>query len=94
MYQQLETLVSSPMVSLNKIVAESYLHNPAFGLEQIDLLKKNQALQNYYLLYAAEGDMLLRQNNAPLARLAFSKAYKLAISPLDKQFLENKMEQC
>jgi RNA polymerase sigma factor (sigma-70 family) len=93
LYEQLETLVNSPMVTLNKIVAESYL-DPASGIERIGVLKKNPVIEKYYLLHAAEGDMFLRLKNKPEAKASFIKAQEFATSPLDKQFLINKISQC
>ena len=94
LYKQLENIVPSPMITLNKIVAESYLHNSSKSLEQIEELKNEPSIKKHYLLYAAEGDILKRTGKIQMAKAAFGKAYHLAISPLDKLFLQNKIGQC
>jgi RNA polymerase sigma factor (sigma-70 family) len=94
LYEQLEKIMNSPMVTLNKIVAQSYLHEPAMALEQMHHLKENPAIKNYYLLYATEGHLFLRMKRNKEAKEAFIKAQQLATSPLDRQFLKTKIAQC
>ena len=48
-------------------------------------------VSKHYLLYAAEGDILKRKGKTTKAKMAFGKAYELATSTLDKQFLQNKI---
>jgi RNA polymerase sigma-70 factor (ECF subfamily) len=94
LYYQLEQLTKSPMVSLNRIVAESYLTNSMLQLEQLDKLKNNPSLKNHYLLYAAEGDLLKRSGKLGQAKIAFEKACKLVTSSTDKRFIQKKISEC
>lgn len=91
LYKQLENIAPSAMITLNRIVAESYLSNSANSIEQLDKLKQEPSIHNHYLLYAAEGDILKRKGKTTKAKMAFGKAYELATSTLDKQFLQNKI---
>ena len=93
MYEQLELILDSPIVTLNKIVAQSYLYDPAISLAQLDALKKQEGIEKNYLLFAAEADMFRRLKNNGLAKKSYEKAYQLATSPLDKQFLADKISK-
>lgn len=92
LYEQLEKIAPSPMVTLNKLVAASYMGNPEKGLLELEKLKQEPAIRQHFLLYTAEGDMQRRSGNNEQARSAFRKAMELASSPLDRHFLERKIQ--
>ncbi len=94
LYRQLETIAPSPMVTLNRIVAESFVRYAPEQLAQLNQLKLNDQIKNHYLLYAAEGEILRKSGQPVLAKDAFSKALTLAATPFDKQFLIHKMKMC
>lgn len=91
LYKQLEIISPSAMLTLNRIVAESYLNISINCIDQIEDLKREPSIHKHYLLYAAEGDIYKRQGNKLNAIDAFTKAYQLASSSMDKQFLQNKI---
>jgi predicted RNA polymerase sigma factor len=91
LYKQLENIAPSAMITLNRIVAESYLSISTNSIEQLEKLKQEPSIHKHYLLYAAEGDILKRKGKKQNAKIAFTKAYELATSSLDKQFLQNKI---
>lgn len=94
LYKQLERVAPSPMVTLNRIVAESFWQHTPEQLAQLNELKQHEQVKNHYLLYAAEGEILLKSGNTRSAKEAFGKAYSLAHTSVDKQFLMNKMNGC
>lgn len=94
LYEQLEIITPSPLITLNKIVAKSYLCDPLNRLEELSELKNQAEMHKHYLLHAAEGDLLKRGGKNQLAIIAFTNALKLATSPLDKQFLNKKIAEC
>src|SRR5262249_42495104 len=59
-YDHLVTLVSSPVVVLNRAVAVSMVHGPEAGLHALDAIQNDPALRGYYLLPATRADLLLR----------------------------------
>lgn len=94
LYEQLELIAPSYLITLNKIVAKSYLHNPVKGLEELNQLKNKTDLQEFYMLHVTEGDLRKRAGNGLLAKESFVKAFELATSPFEKRFLEKKIEEC
>jgi RNA polymerase sigma factor (sigma-70 family) len=94
LYDQLEKILDSPVIALNKVVAESYLNGPASSLEKIEELKKNSLLKENYLLYAAEGEILWRLQKNERAKQSFLMAFNYTNSLLDKRFLETKISKC
>lgn len=94
LYGELEKLVHSPSVALNKLIAESYLFGPAKCLDKIVELKNDDLLKDNFLLFAAEGDFLMRMKEMTSARDSFCKARMYAVSEADKKFLDSKIAQC
>lgn len=94
LYGQLEKIVPSPVIKLNRLVAESYILDPETVATAIDLLKNDEGLKKHFLLYAAEGDLFLRSRNLSKAKASFIKAHELAVSPLDRHFFSTKISQC
>jgi len=94
LYRQLELLEpSSPLVALNRIIAESYLPGPD-SIQALDKLATDPALKRSFLIPAARGDIYRRKGELKKARKAFEHALKIAVSPADKRFLSRKMRQC
>lgn len=60
LYDALAELSPSPIVELNRAVALSMAFGPAAGLEVVDALVGEPALQAYHLLPAVRGDLLLK----------------------------------
>src|SRR5438309_11307955 len=58
LYDGLAQLVPSPVVNLNRAVALAMAFGPAAGLEVVDALTSEPALEGYHLLPAVRGDLL------------------------------------
>src|SRR5258708_564429 len=59
LYDELERLQPSPIVSLNRAVAVAMVHGPKPALAIIDALAAGD-LENYHLLHASRADLLRR----------------------------------
>ena len=60
LYDVLERLQPSPIVSLNRAVAVAMIEAPRPALALIDRLAANRELDSYHLLHAARADLLRR----------------------------------
>ncbi len=94
LYRQLEKLIPSPITALNLLVAQSYLEGPDAAFHKLEQLKQHPALQQHYLLYATEGDLLKRVQKNKEAKEAFGKALQCSVSPLEQKFLTKKIQEC
>lgn len=94
LYRQLEALEpESPLVTLNRIIAESYLTHTN-SIAALDALSGEPMLKNSFLLPAARGDIYKRKGELMKAMAAYETALALAVSPTDRHFLKKKIVQC
>lgn len=93
LYRSLEQVVPSPVVTLNRIVAESYLDSSG-SIEALDELAAGTDLKNSFLLPAAKGDIHRRRGERQLALTCYEQALQLSVSPADRKFLERMILQC
>src|SRR6185437_6152353 len=87
LYAALAQVAPSPVVELNMAVALSMAFGPEAGLEVIDTLTSEPALEDYHLLPAVRGDLLEKLGRAREARLEFERAASLARSARERKFL-------
>lgn len=93
LYTQLERVEPSPLVTLNRIIAESYLAN-SNSIEKINELESDADLKNNFIVSAAKGDIYKRKGDFKNAEIFYERALELSVSPADKTFLERKLLQC
>jgi RNA polymerase sigma-70 factor (ECF subfamily) len=90
-YDQLLQLDPSPVVALNRVVALTKVEGPDAGLQALDALREEPALQTYYHLFAIEGDLHSRLGRKREAKAALSKAIPLARSQPVRRYLERRV---
>jgi RNA polymerase sigma-70 factor (ECF subfamily) len=83
LYDQLLTVVPTPVVALNRAVAVAEVAGPADGLALVDAL----ALPTYYLFHATRAELLRRLGRAAEARTAYEQAIGLTDNAAEKAFL-------
>ena len=93
LYRQLELIKTSPLVTLNRIIAESYLMDTN-SIKALDELELNSDLKNNFLLHVAKGDIYKRKGELENAQIFYEQALSLSTSPVDKRFLKKKIIQC
>lgn len=93
LYNQLEQIEPSSLVTLNKIIAESYLGNTN-SIQALDALEGSVDLKNNFLVHAAKGDVYKRKGELDRAKIFYTQALNLSVSPIDRKFLERKILQC
>ena len=87
MYDALAQLTPSPIVELNRAVAYTMAFGPAAGLEIVDGLQSEPALQTYYLLPSVRGDFLAKLGRFDEARAEFERAAALTRNSRERTLL-------
>ena len=92
LYDGLAQLAPSPVVELNRGVAYSMAFGPAAGLEVIDPLLSDPALERYHLLPAARGDLLAKLGRKAEARAEFERAAAMTRNTRERRLLLDRAE--
>jgi RNA polymerase sigma factor (sigma-70 family) len=87
LYDALGQLAPSPIVELNRAVAYAMAFGPAAGLEIVDPLLEEPALQQYHLLPSVRGDLLARLGRFEEARGEFERAAGLTGNARERALL-------
>jgi RNA polymerase sigma factor (sigma-70 family) len=87
LYRELAAVAPSPVVELNRAVAESMAYGPAAGLALVDPLMEEPALRSYHLLPSVRGDLLAKLGRAEEARAEFERAAALTGNERERALL-------
>jgi RNA polymerase sigma-70 factor (ECF subfamily) len=93
LYDLLEALQPSPVVSLNRAVAVAMVNGPRIGLALIDALAVSNDLDRYHLLHAARADLLRRIGSPAQAAKSYERALALATNESERRFLERRLRE-
>jgi RNA polymerase sigma-70 factor, ECF subfamily len=93
LYDLLERLQPSPIVSLNRAVAVAMADGPRSGLALIDVLAATDDLANYHLLHAARADLLRRLGSQAEAADNYQRALALVTNDRERRFLERRLRE-
>lgn len=93
LYDVLERVQPSPVVSLNRAVAVAMVNGPGQGLELIDALAATNDLENYHLLHAARADLLRRLGSRDEAAKSYARALALVTNDSERRFLERRLRE-
>jgi len=94
LYDDLARLTPSPVVELNRAVAHGMAFGPAGGLELVDKLLSEPALENYHLLPSVRGDLLAKLNRFVEARAEFKRAASLTRNERERILLLERARAC
>src|SRR5207302_6213031 len=87
LYDALAQLTQSPVVEVNRAVAYAMAFGPAAGLEIVDALTSEPALQSYHLLPSVRGDFLAKLGRFAEARAEFERAAALTRNTRERALL-------
>jgi len=87
LYLALSQVAPSPIVELNRAVAVSMAFGPGAGLQIIDQIGKEPALQGYHLLPSVRGDLLAKLGRQDEARAEFERAAALTRNSRERDLL-------
>jgi RNA polymerase sigma-70 factor (ECF subfamily) len=93
LYDLLERLQPSPIVSLNRAVAVAMAVGPQPGLALIDELAAAGDLDDYHLLHSARADLLRRMGSTGEAAQAYTRALTLVANDSERRFLERRLRE-
>jgi len=93
LYDQLEGVQPSPIVSLNRAVAVAMAEGPRAGLALIDALDATNELDSYHLLHAARADLLRRAGSPGEAAKSYERALALVTNDSERRFLERRLRE-
>jgi RNA polymerase sigma-70 factor (ECF subfamily) len=91
LYDLLERLDPSPIVSLNRAAAVAMVDGPRVALALIDALADD--LDGYHLFHAARADMLRRLGSSAEAANSYGRALALVTNESERRFLERRMRE-
>jgi len=86
-YDALIRVSPSPIVELNRGVAIAMAFGPAAGLEAVDALRSEPALEGYHLLPSVRGDLLSKLGRFEEARVEFERAASLTRNSRERDLL-------
>ena len=93
LYDVLETVQPSPIVSLNRAAAIAMVDGPRPALALIDALAAAGELDHYHLLHAARADLLRRLDSPAEAAKSYTKALTLVTNDAERRFLERRLRE-
>jgi len=93
LYDLLERLQPSPIVSLNRAVAVAMVDGPKPALALIDALADSGDLDGYHLLHAARADLLRRVGSSVEAAKSYARALALVTNDSERRFLERRLRE-
>jgi len=91
LYGALGQLNPSAVVELNRAVAVGLAAGPAAGLELIEPLLADPALERYQPLHAAHAELLSRAGDAGAAARAYERAIELTANAVERAELERRL---
>jgi RNA polymerase sigma-70 factor (ECF subfamily) len=91
LYQTLETLQPSPVVTLNRAVAVNKTRGPAAALALVEPLADR--LGSYFYFHGVRGGLLTQLGRIEEAREAFGRAMALAGTPMEAAHIRSHIDR-
>jgi len=93
LYGELAALTGSPVVELNRAVAVAMAEGPERGLDLVEALSAEGALDGYRLLPATRADLLRRLGRRAEAAVAYEEALALTTTTAERRYLERRLAE-
>jgi RNA polymerase sigma-70 factor, ECF subfamily len=93
LYDALERVQPSAIVSLNRAVAIAMVDGARPALALINNLAASGDLENYHLLHAARADLLRRLGSSREAAKSYQRALALVTNDTERRFLERRLRE-
>ena len=91
-YDALLALTASPVVAINRAVAQAELRGPAAGLAALGAVAEDARLANYQPYWAARAGLLARAGELAAADGAYERAIGLESDPAVRRFLQHRRD--
>ena len=93
LYDLLMRISPSPVVALNRTVALAMDQGAEVGLRELEAIRAQGNLQDYYLFHAAQADFCRQLGLLEQARSAYERALSLTQQEPEQRFLREKIAQ-
>lgn len=93
LYERLETVQPTPVVTLNRAVAVAMAEGPKAGLALIETVATTKDIEQYHLLYAARADLLRRLGSSGEAAKNYRRALTLVTNDSERRYLERRLRE-
>jgi RNA polymerase sigma-70 factor, ECF subfamily len=93
LYDLLERVQPSSIVSLNRAAAVAMVEGSRPALALIDALAATGELDRYHLLHAARADLLRRTGSFTEAAKSYARALELVTNEAERRFLERRLRE-
>ena len=93
LYDVLERVQPSPVVSLNRAAAVAMVDGPSAALALVDRLAPSGDLDRYHLFHAARADLLRRLGRTADAAASYGRALALVTNDAERRFLERRLDE-
>lgn len=90
LYRMLEELQPTPVVTVNRAVAEAHVLGPEAGLELLDAVT---AADDWHLLWSTRAELLRRLGRRQAAKEAYRRALACDMNESDRAFIGSRMAQ-
>lgn len=94
LYDMLQRIAPSPLHSLNRAVAEAYLHGPQAGLERLAAVAPERVPACYPGWHAVIGELHFRLGRHTTAERAWREALRLTMARANREFLHRRLMAC
>jgi predicted RNA polymerase sigma factor len=94
LYDKLMAIRPSPVVALNRAIAIAQREGPQRGLVELHAIAGSDRLASYPFYHAAFGELEFRGGKPQNAREHFVTALALARNPMERRFLEQRVDAC
>jgi RNA polymerase sigma-70 factor (ECF subfamily) len=91
LYRALGEIAPSPVVELNHAAAVGFAVGPQAGLELLEPLLADPALERYQPLHAAHADLLRRAGDLVAAERAYERAIMLSANTVERAELQRRL---
>jgi RNA polymerase sigma-70 factor (ECF subfamily) len=94
LYDQLLALNGSPVTAMNRAVAVARVHGAQAGLDALDSIPQRSVLEGNHLYHAMLGTFAAELEQTAAAVAHFRQAAKLALLPVEREFIARRIEEC
>ena len=91
LYELLERLQPSPVITLNRAVAVAMVDGPLPALALVESIVAAGTLDDYHLLHVTRADLLSRLGRADAATASYERALGLAANEGERRLLERRL---
>jgi RNA polymerase sigma-70 factor (ECF subfamily) len=94
LYDTLDRIAPSPLVALNRAVAEALLHGPQAGLARLADVDPENVPDRYPAWHAVVGELHFRLGQLSAAERAWREALRFTTARADREFLNRRLALC